>query len=274
MTSSALGLCHTCGKTVTARTVFFTEDAETDNVEHRHGAMGHVMDTSILQWWRVVRRCLAALSGIAWLLIGVPGCVEAQRPIVTHVPYLSALENDIIREINRARQHPTRYAGRLEALKGSYDDVLFKPPGAIPTVTQEGSKAVDEALHFLRTVAPRSPLTPSYGMSLGARLHVRDQGPKGTTGHRGNDGSQVAERVSRYGTWQQTLGENIAYGRAQAQDVVIGLIIDDGVPNRGHRHNLFNPAFHSIGVSCGDHLVYRTVCVLTFAGGYQERTRP
>ncbi len=80
----------------------------------------------------------------------------------------------------------------------------------------------------------------------------------------------MSERLTRYGRWSGRIGENISYGRSDARDVVIQLMVDDGIRNRGHRRNMFDPEFRLVGVGCGQHAGYRAMCVMTFAAGYLE----
>jgi uncharacterized protein YkwD len=196
----------------------------------------------------------------------------AQFTKIAKPDYLSPLEKAVVNEINLARTSPKEYLSLLEQFRKYYDGKLLKLPGEIPVKTKEGWKAVNEAVRFLRSQKPLSPLSPSKGMSLAAKDHVKDQGSSGSTQHKGNDGSQPWDRVSRYGTWRKTIGENISYGSNQARNIVTGLMIDDGVPGRGHRKNIFNPDFYVIGVAFGHHATFRTICVITFAGGYIEKT--
>lgn len=74
-------------------------------------------------------------------------------------------------------------------------------------------------------------------------------------------------RIGRQVKWTGSIGENIAYGPNDGRDVVLRLIVDDGVPGRGHRANIFSPDFRLAGVACGPHPALRTVCVIDFAGG-------
>ena len=77
--------------------------------------------------------------------------------------------------------------------------------------------------------------------------------------------------MNRFGKWSVTAGENIAYGAGDAREIVIQLVVDDGVASRGHRANVFGAAFKYLGVGVGAHPKYGAVCVQDFAGGYEEK---
>lgn len=177
----------------------------------------------------------------------------------------------ILAELNIARSDPRRFAGFLRDYKKLIRGKYLERPGEITVVLNEGAPAVDEAIAFLERQAPLPRLSLSAGLSRAAADHAADQGRTGQTGHTGSDRSTMRQRVERYGTWKRTIGENIAYGAESARDVVIQLIVDDGVPGRGHRTNIFNPDFLTVGIAYGPHPKYRTICVQDFAGGYEER---
>jgi len=60
------------------------------------------------------------------------------------------------------------------------------------------------------------------------------------------------------------VGENIYYGEFTAEEIVLQLLIDEGIEDLGHRKNILNPRFNSIGVSIKPHKSYVYNCVMSF----------
>lgn len=176
-------------------------------------------------------------------------------------PYPSSAE--LVAEINAVRTDPVGYTRHLREYRARYQGLLRYTPGEVTIRTQEGVRAVDEAIAALMAQAPVTPLRRDSALDLAAADHVFDQGPGGLVSHQGTDGSSPTDRGRRRGV-STGVGENIAFGQGSARDVVIQLLVDDGVPGRGHRINIFR-SYSTIGAACGPHTAFRQICVLDFA---------
>jgi uncharacterized protein YkwD len=188
--------------------------------------------------------------------------------------YLTAIEKDVILEMNKVRTNPKKYAELyIQPKLRYYSGKNYSVPGQITIVTQEGTTAVNGCITALNKASSVGILSPEKGLSLAAKEHAEDQSKTGQTGHNGSDKSTPETRMKKFGTFSGswTLGENIDYGDTNGRDIVCGLLIDDGVPNRGHRVNIMNKAFTQTGVGYGTHTQYRTSCTITYANGYSSK---
>ena len=177
----------------------------------------------------------------------------------------SDYERQVVAEMSLARTQPKRYATYLRALRPYFNGTRFEEPGKVTMLTNEGVRALDEAIAFLEAAEPQGPLAWSESLYLAARDHAMDQSRSGATGHSGSDGSSMSQRIERYGTWSGTCAENINYNDGDPRRTVIDLLVDDGVASRGHRRNIFNAALQVAGAAKASHRVYRMVCVIDYA---------
>ncbi len=89
--------------------------------------------------------------------------------------------------------------------------------------------------------------------------HAITSGKKGTTGHQGFE-RRYSPILGKY----REVAENCAYGFDSAADILIELLIDEGIPDLGHRKNLLHPTHNSIGVSIQPHKRFKNNCVMSF----------
>jgi len=154
----------------------------------------------------------------------------------------SVIDSQVIEEVNFARTRPADYAQTLR--------------------TAPSSPAAAEAIAVMQHRAPVEPLTWNARLSAAAAKHAAAQGSVGGVSHVGSDGTSPGERIRREGVSYSIAAEDISLQQMSARDVVRQLIIDEGVPTRGHRADLLDPLLRQGGVGCAPHRVYRTICVI------------
>lgn len=239
-----------------------------------HGAVGRT---------RTGRGAAACTAALLVLAVALAGCVRITRGTTTTTEVTtggsgtvstagcslsdapSPVEAAVIAELNLARTRPDAYAAIIAQAFAGMTGLTYVR-GGVNILTTEGRAAVDEAVAAMRKARPVPALVHSPCLSRAAQDHANDTGPKGITGHSGSDGSTPIARVKRYAPGLGYCGENISYGSSSARDIVLQLIVDDGVPSRGHRENIMRPDFRTVGIGTGPHSRYGAMSVHAMCG--------
>ena len=111
----------------------------------------------------------------------------------------------------------------------------------------------------LKHVRDLPMLLPERDLYKVAREHASWSGKKGYEGHKGFK-QRYTPMMKKYAE----VGENIYYGPYTPLEIVIQLLIDEGIEDLGHRKNLLGPKFNSIGVDIKPHKIYEYNCVMGF----------
>ncbi|WP_374526323.1 CAP domain-containing protein [Sphingopyxis sp.] len=176
-----------------------------------------------------------------------------------------AFERAVFDQLNHFRADPAGYAGELESYRPRFDGRLLISGGGdeIDIMTNEGVAAVDEAIDDLEGQKPLQRLQWSDLLARAAADHVAAQSRSGAVGHYTNGRGPGERMVARGGG--RYVNEVITYGHHSPEGVIDQLLIDDGVPGRGHRFSLLRAERRYAGVACGRHPVHRTMCVIVMA---------
>eukprot|EP00746_Dinoflagellata_sp_MGD_P082059 gnl/MRDRNA2_/MRDRNA2_32590_c0_seq1.p1 gnl/MRDRNA2_/MRDRNA2_32590_c0~~gnl/MRDRNA2_/MRDRNA2_32590_c0_seq1.p1 ORF type:complete len:411 (-),score=71.56 gnl/MRDRNA2_/MRDRNA2_32590_c0_seq1:22-1254(-) len=212
---------------------------------------------------------------------GAPPKAKATPSSAHSEPYklsdTAALELEILQELNRARTDPKTCSEEIRTRLQHFNGNKYFPPdrgGKTEVATKEGTAAVQDAITFLERCRPLEALDEVNVpmLRLAAEDHLVDLGSSGAIGHKGWDGTDAADRQIRYGQWTGTSGENLWFGRmgSPARQIIQDLIVDDGVPSRGHRLACFNDRYRVAGIRFGPHLTFGACCVMELATGSSD----
>lgn len=196
------------------------------------------------------------LGGIAIPAGAQTGGADAQK-----------LEAAVFDGINGVRRNPAAYA---RWIRENRNRLPYQP---------QQKAAIGEAIRALRAAKPMPAVAFDAGIQRAARDHVADQLPTGTFDHTGTDGSDWIARMNRHGKVDGSTGEIAAiFSDATAATMVLGWIVDDGDPQRGHRKTILNRDLAYGGVGCGNYPpssnlpgVVLTLCVADFAQSFAPR---
>ncbi len=182
---------------------------------------------------------------------------------------MEAEEREMIYEINRVRSNPKSYLEYLQPLLKVAKDKLesfgkgernysltftssVKNGQEIKTAdttwhyrNEEEVKAINSLIDDLKKLKSLKILKPDSGIYNAAKKHADDQNNhQWTLMHTGSDGSAPWDRILKFSPSMSFGNENIAGNSRKdisAREIVIQLLIDDGIPGYGHRYNLLDP---------------------------------
>jgi uncharacterized protein YkwD len=197
--------------------------------------------------------------------------LATQKQVPKSAPAPIMMEQTILEEINFARRNPQEYVRILEEYRKSFKgNIGILPNNKRVIATNEGTVPVDEAIAYLKTLPGLQPYTFAIGLNKAAGLHLKDLMINPSIGHVSINGDTVPQRLAKFGTSGPSIAENIAYRTISARGTVLGLIVDDGVPSRGHRKNIFSQSFNVIGIAYGTGNNGDGICVMDFADFFTE----
>lgn len=157
------------------------------------------------------------------------------------VSYMQQGEKDMITEINLLRSNPSAYIPYIE------QHIAAIESGQRASEPDEVMLA-RELINQLRSSKPLPLLQPHQGLYFAAKNHGSEMRAKAMKGHRSIDGAYPWDRILKIAPDLSDGNENLVGGASDIREAIVLLLIDAGIPDRGHRRNLLNPSWEYVAV--------------------------
>lgn len=132
---------------------------------------------------------------------------------------LSPIEQEVLDEINLVRTDPSGYIKHIDSFLDYWDSGSAE------------RKTAKELIDILEDMEPLPALEYSQVLYESCEKHAK-----------------YVKRTGKFKHSDSPYGENIQYGNKYARYAVIDLLIDHGIPDRGHRKNILNPNYKEFAV--------------------------
>tara|TARA_Y100000389_G_C17423628_1_gene498235 strand:- start:996 stop:1658 length:663 start_codon:yes stop_codon:yes gene_type:complete len=200
----------------------------------------------------------------------------------------TSMDSLIFNEINNLRSNPKSYIplvidyvinqkNRINRIKegktkvSSTNGTMTKHNGMVKTKTVTGIKlinrnikAAEELLLILDNIKPLNKLLYSKDMDIITDNHGKYLDSTNTSGHYGPNKETLNDRFNNLNL--KIISENVCsvgsfvYKRKNVKPIIITLLVDAGIDNRGHRKNILDPKIKLISV-----YMSKKTCVQNFA---------
>lgn len=124
----------------------------------------------------------------------------------------------------------------------------------------DNTEAIKSLNAELKSLKPMEEFYVDDELQSLAVNYAISSGAKGQVGH-----YQFSQRFKGILKQGKLCGENCQYGYNTALEIVMDLLIDEGVSNYGHRKNMLNPQFKLVGTAIRPHKKYEVCCVIEFS---------
>lgn len=150
---------------------------------------------------------------------------------------LPTREKDLFYWTNYFRQNPRRFQ----------ETILLEFYLQFPEAKSAYSKSLE--VDIIKAPSSLQMLLPDNGLLSAAQQHASDLVKRdGVISHTSSNGKTFVQRLQEAGKYKCG-AENVYIGSPSGLESLITLLIDNGVPDKGHRMNLLDPNFGRMGVS-------------------------